>query len=44
MEEFIALYEDTKRNTIFRKLINLNKKGLVWEHMEDFPKSEYQGN
>lgn len=36
MEELIAHYDDTKRNTIFRKLINLNQKGLFGEHIEDF--------
>ena len=38
MEEMIAHYEDIKRNTIFRQLINIKQKGLVGEHIEDFQK------
>ena len=38
MEEMIAHYEDTKRNTFFCQLINLKQKGLVGEHIEDFQK------
>ena len=37
-EEMIAHYEDTKSNTFFSQLINLKKKGLVGEHIEDFQK------
>ena len=38
MEEMIAHYEDTKRNTFFSQLINLKQKGSVVEHIEDFQK------
>ena len=38
MEEMIAHYEDTKRNTFFSQLINLKQKGLMGEHIEDFQK------
>ena len=38
MEEMIAHYEDTKRNTFFSQLINLKQKDLVGEHIEDFQK------
>ena len=38
MEEMIAHYEDTKRNTLFSQLINLKQKGSVVEHIEDFQK------
>ena len=38
IEEMIAHYEDTKRNTFFNQLINLKQKGLVVEHIEDFQK------
>ena len=38
MEEMIAHYEDTKRNTFFTKLINIKQKGSVVEHIEDFQK------
>ena len=38
MEEMIAHYEDTKRNTFFSQLINLKQKGLVGQHIEDFQK------
>jgi hypothetical protein len=36
MEEMIAHYEDTRSNTFFSQLINLKKKGLVIEHIENF--------
>ena len=35
----IAHYEDTKRKTFFRQLINIKQKGLVGEHIEGFQKS-----
>jgi hypothetical protein len=35
-EEMIAHYEDTRSNTLFIQLINLKKKGLVTEHIENF--------
>ena len=38
MEEMIAHYEDTKRNTFFSQLTNLKQKGSVVEHIEDFQK------
>ncbi len=38
MEEVIAHYEDTKRNTFFIQLINLKQKGSMEEHIEDFKK------
>ena len=38
MEEMIAHYEDTKRNTIFSQLIDLKQKGSMMEHIEDFQK------
>ena len=38
MEEMIAHYEDTKRNTFFSQLINLKQKGSMMEHIEDFQK------
>ena len=38
MEEMIAHYEDTKRNTFFSQLINLKQKGSMTEHVEDFQK------
>ena len=38
MEEMIAHYEDTKRNTFFIQLINLKQKGSVGENIEDFQK------
>ena len=38
MEEMIAHYEDTKRNTFFSQLINLKQKGSVVEHIEDLQK------
>jgi hypothetical protein len=36
MEEMIANYEDTRNNTFFNQLINLKKKGLVAEHIDNF--------
>jgi hypothetical protein len=36
MEEMIAHYEDTRRNTLFSQLINLKQKGSVTEHIENF--------
>jgi hypothetical protein len=36
MEEMIAHYEDTRRNTFFIQLINLKKKGSFMEHIENF--------
>jgi excinuclease UvrABC ATPase subunit len=36
MEEMIAHYEDTRRNTFFSQLINLKQKGSVIEHIENF--------
>jgi hypothetical protein len=36
MEEMIAHYEDTSSNTFFSQLINLKKRGLVTEHIENF--------
>jgi hypothetical protein len=36
MEEMIAHYEDTRRNTFFNQLINLKQKGSVTEHIEKF--------
>ena len=38
MEEMIAHYEDTNRNTFFSQLINLKHKGSMVEHIEDFQK------
>jgi hypothetical protein len=35
-EEMIAHYEDTRSNIFFSQLINLNKKGSVTEHIENF--------
>jgi hypothetical protein len=35
-EEMIEHYEDTRSNTFFSQLINLKKKGLVAEHIENF--------
>jgi hypothetical protein len=32
----IAHYEDTRSNTFFSQLINIKKKGLVTEHIENF--------
>jgi hypothetical protein len=36
MEEMIAHYEDTWRNTFFNQLINLKKKGSIVEHIRNF--------
>jgi hypothetical protein len=36
MEEMIAHYEDTRRNTFFSQLINLKQKGSVTMHIENF--------
>jgi hypothetical protein len=36
MQEMIAHYEDTRRNTFFSQLINLKQKGSVAEHIENF--------
>ena len=38
MEEMIAHYKDTKRNTLFSQLINLKQMGSMVEHIEDFQK------
>ena len=38
MKEMIENYEDTERNTFFSQLINLEQKGLMAEHIEDFQK------
>ena len=35
-EEMITHYEDTKRNTLFKQLINLKQKGSMVEHIEYF--------
>jgi hypothetical protein len=35
-QEMIAHYEDTRSNTFFIQLINIKKKGLVVEHIENF--------
>ena len=44
MEEMIADYEDTKRNTFFSQLINLKQKGSMAEHIEDFQKLNIRVN
>ena len=44
MEEMIAHYEDTKRNTFFSQLINLKQKGSMAEHIEDFQKLNIRVN
>lgn len=36
MEEMIAHYEYTKRNTFFSELINLKQKSSIAENIEDF--------
>jgi hypothetical protein len=36
MEEMIAHYEDTRRNTLFIQFINLKQKGSVTKHIENF--------
>jgi len=38
MDEMIAHYEDTKRNTFFSQLINIKQKGSMVEHIEDLEK------
>lgn len=38
MQEMIAHYDDTKRNTFFRQLINLKEKASMVEDIEDFQK------
>ena len=38
MKEMIAHYDDTKSNTFFSQLINLEQKGSMAEHIEDFQK------
>ena len=43
-EEMIAHYEDTKRNTFFSQLINLQQKGSMAEHFEDFQKLNIRVN
>jgi hypothetical protein len=35
-EEMIAHYEYKRRNTFFRQLINLKKKGSIAENIENF--------
>ena len=44
MEEMIAHYEDTKRNTFFSQLINLKQKCSMEEHIEDFQKLNIRVN
>ena len=44
MEEMIAHYEDTKRNTFFIQLINLKQKCSMGEHIEDFQKLNIREN
>ena len=44
MEETIAHYEDTKRNTSFSQLINLRQKVSMMEHIEDFQKLNIRVN
>ena len=44
MEEMIAHYEDTKRNTFFSQLINLKQKGSMAEHIQDFKKLNIRVN
>jgi len=44
MEEMIAHYEDTKRNTFFSQLINLKQKCSMVEHIEDLQKLNIRGN
>ena len=38
MDEMVAHYEDSKRNTFFSQLVNLKQKGLVGQHIEEFQK------
>jgi hypothetical protein len=35
-KKMIAHYEDTRSNTFFSQLINLNQKGSIAEHIENF--------
>jgi len=44
MEEMIAHYEDTKRNTFFSQLINLKQKCSMAEPIEDFQKLNIREN
>ena len=44
MEEMIAHYEDTKRNTFFSQLINLKQKCSMVEHIRDFQKFNIREN
>ena len=44
MEEMIAHYENTKRDTFFSQLINLKQKGSMKEHIEDFQKLNIRVN
>jgi len=44
MEEMIAHYEDTKRNTLFIHLINLKQKCSMEEQIEDFQKLNIRVN
>jgi len=44
MEEMVAHYEDTKRNTFFGQLINLKEKSLMVEYIEDFQKLNIRVN
>ena len=44
MEEMIAHYEDTKRNTFFSQLINLKQKGSMAEHIVDYQKLNIRVN
>jgi len=44
MEEMIAHYEDTKRNTSSSQLINLKQRGSMEEHIEDFQKLNIRVN
>ena len=44
MEEMIAHYDDTKRNTFFSQLKNLKQKGSMVEHIEDFQKLNIRVN
>jgi len=44
MEEMIAHYEDTKRNTFFSQLIILKEKWSMVDHIEDFQKLNIREN
>jgi len=44
MEEMIAHYEDTKRNTFLSQFINLKQKCSMEEHIEDFQKLNIREN